>query len=162
MAQMPAEAAEVSEGLPLLATRINQARQMTQALRGVKLAPEVADGIARRLREAAALLQGKTILSEISDKPKPQTGTLRYRLWQRDPRCLWCGIETRIEGRHEPDAATLDHLHRKSQRAGRTLPLVVLACRRCNNDRGEPPSVRATCPLARLAASQPHQLQSDA
>jgi 5-methylcytosine-specific restriction endonuclease McrA len=54
---------------------------------------------------------------------------------------------TFINGRHEPDAATLDHLHRRSQRAGRSLPSVVLACRQCNNARGEPPAVNVKCPV---------------
>jgi 5-methylcytosine-specific restriction endonuclease McrA len=84
--------------------------------------------------------------------PKLQTGTLRFQLWQRDPRCLWCGRETRIDGVHEPDAATLDHLHRKSQRTRRALPVVVLACRECNNDRGEPPAVNVVCPIVKQAA----------
>jgi 5-methylcytosine-specific restriction endonuclease McrA len=130
----------VSEGLPLLATRINQARQLTQVLRGHQLAPELADEIAGRLREAARLLQGKVV-----EPRAPQTGTLRYRLWQRDPRCLWCGRMTNITGTHEPDAATLDHLHRRGQRTGRALPPVVLACRECNNHRGEPPAVNPAC-----------------
>jgi hypothetical protein len=47
----------MSEGLPLLSTRINQARQLTQSLRGRGLAPETADEIAGRLKEAARLLQ---------------------------------------------------------------------------------------------------------
>jgi 5-methylcytosine-specific restriction endonuclease McrA len=54
---------------------------------------------------------------------------------------------TLINGRHEPDAATLDHLHRRSQREGRALPVAVLACRECNNHRGEPPAVNTTCPV---------------
>jgi 5-methylcytosine-specific restriction endonuclease McrA len=139
----------VSEGLPLLATRINQARQLTQNLRGVTLDTTVADEIAGRLREAARLLQGKEVSpNKWKPPPKlPQTGTLRYRLWQRDPRCLWCGRVTLITGTHEPDAATLDHLHRKKQRTGRVLPVAVLACRECNNHRGEPPAVKAACPF---------------
>lgn len=133
----------MSGGLPLLATRINQARQMTASLRGQGLDPELADKIGGRLKEAARLLQGKEAV---------QTGTLRYRLWARDPRCLWCGVETRIDGVHEDDAATLDHLHRRGQRATRYLPTVVLACRRCNNDRGQPPTVNTTCPIVKRAA----------
>lgn len=138
----------MSEGLQLLAIRVNQARQLTQQLRGKGLKPEVADDIAGRLKEAARLLQGKGV-SPVGEITKPQTGTLRFRLWQRDPRCLWCGIETDINGRHEPDTATLDHLHRRSQRAGRHLPPVVLACRQCNNDRGQPPAVNTTCPMVK-------------
>jgi 5-methylcytosine-specific restriction endonuclease McrA len=70
-------------------------------------------------------------------------------LWQRDRVCLWCGCETRINAVHSSDAATLDHLHRKDERAGRYLPEAVLACRACNNRRGQPPAVRAVCPFVR-------------
>lgn len=132
----------MTPGLNRLSHAINAARQLAQNLRGTELRAEVADEIARRLREAAGLLKGKQVAPT-------QTGTLRFRLWARDPRCFWCGVETRIDGVHEPEAATLDHLHRKGQRAGRSLPPVVLACRRCNNDRGEPPRVNTACPAVK-------------
>jgi hypothetical protein len=45
----------MSEGLPLLCVRINQARQLTQSLRGHGLAPEVADAVSLRLKECALL-----------------------------------------------------------------------------------------------------------
>lgn len=49
----------MSEGLRLLRVRVNQARQLTQQVRGHSLKPEVADEIAVRLRECAKLLGGK-------------------------------------------------------------------------------------------------------
>jgi len=149
---------EGGAGLRRLSDAINTARQLTQHHRGKELPSERADEIAGHLRAAQRLVRGKgdslpTMGNESKDAPtKPQTGTRRYQLWQRSPLCLWCGRVTRIEGRHEDDSATLDHLHRRSQRAGRSLPAVVLACRRCNNHRGEPPAVNTVCPVVKRAA----------
>jgi len=64
----------MNEGLPLLCVRVNQARQLTQSLRGHGPAPDVVGEIMSRLKECARLY----------------------------------------------------------------LPSVVLACRRCNNERGAP------------------------
>ena len=46
----------MSEGLQLLAVRINQARQLTQNLRGHGLAPDMADESMLKLKEVARLL----------------------------------------------------------------------------------------------------------
>ena len=55
---------------------------------------------------------------------------------------------TRIDAVHEDDGATLDHLQRRGERDGRAaLPPFVLACRRCNGERGEPKPRRAACPV---------------
>jgi 5-methylcytosine-specific restriction endonuclease McrA len=49
---------------------------------------------------------------------------------------------TRFEEHYTDDAATVEHIyHRRHPRrrdASRHLPSVVLACRRCNNERGAP------------------------
>jgi hypothetical protein len=126
-----------------LAVAINAARQLAQHARGVTLPADVADRIAEHLRAAQRLLAGKPAAPPApvwsKTPPRVQTGTRRYRLWRRSPLCLWCGRLTRIEAVHEDDAATLDHLYRRGERgsAGH-LPPSLLACRRCNSDRGEP------------------------
>lgn len=66
----------------------------------------------------------------------------RRQLWEADPHCHWCGRETSWwAGENGPaptDSATLDHLYSwlDPRRAGNSH-LVVLACWRCNHDRGE-------------------------
>lgn len=67
---------------------------------------------------------------------------LRRQLWAEDPKCHWCGIETQwpeIKGGSLPDdAATLDHLYTKyemEKRKSEGNPF-VLACNKCNHDRG--------------------------
>jgi len=142
----------VSEGLPLLATRINQARQLTRGLRGHDLKPEVADEIAMRLKEAARLLQGKEVPLPRAKMPKDARPTRRRQLWRRDPRCFWCGVVTRFEEHYSDDAATVEHVyHRrypKRHDPRRHLPGTVLACKRCNNDRGAPEAVaHSECPV---------------
>jgi 5-methylcytosine-specific restriction endonuclease McrA len=139
----------LSEGLPLLRVRINQARQLTQNLRGHGLKAEVADEIMSRLKECARLLGEREGERKGASKSKP---TRRRQLWRRDPRCFWCGRMTRFDAHDEPDAATVEHLyHRKHPKRGRAdkhLPSTVLACRKCNNERGAPPTeARDECPL---------------
>lgn len=141
---------EGGAGLRRLSTHINAARRLVQHERGKRLDPETADQIAGYLRAAQLLLRGR----EPEAPPAVQTGTRRFKLWQRDPRCLWCGRVTRIEGVHEQDAATLDHLRRKSQRARpSSLPGTVLACKECNHARGQPKARSPdACPVVRRAA----------
>lgn len=65
--------------------------------------------------------------------------------WLEDPRCSWCGQPTvlmdRKKGIPEPYEATLDHVYpqasyyRNSDRRGKYTQ--VLACYRCNQERGE-------------------------
>lgn len=141
----------MSEGLPLLCVRINQARQLTQSLRGHGLKEEVADEIAVRLRECAKLLGGKELPPRPARKGKAKP-TRRRQLWRRDPRCFWCGIETRFDAYDEPDAATVEHLYsRRHPKRGKTdkhLPSTVLACRKCNSGRGAPEArVFDACPV---------------
>jgi hypothetical protein len=131
----------VSEGLPLLAVRINQARQLTQKLRGPVLKPETADKIATALREIQRLLGGKEVYSS-NEKTKTGKPTRRRTLWRRDPHCFWCGRLTVFEAFNSDDAATLEHIyhrnHPRRRDARRHLPGTVLACRRCNSERGSP------------------------
>jgi 5-methylcytosine-specific restriction endonuclease McrA len=72
------------------------------------------------------------------------------RLWEADRRCRWCQRETVLVFRPpgvghrqfppRDDESTLDHLHsRYSAKRGRVAngeQMIVLACWRCNNDRG--------------------------
>jgi hypothetical protein len=97
-------------GQARLSHALNAARQIAENLRGTELCPEVADAIKSKLAEAKSLLRGTTAPKQ---RPRVQTGTRRFKLWRRSPLCTWCGRETRIEGVHEDDAATLDHLRRK-------------------------------------------------
>lgn len=111
-----------------------------------------AEKIAGRVERVRALVQGK------DPEPKPEKRTRRRALWERDPRCFWCGRETNIKTANAPDSATVEHLYARGQpkreeSTRRHLPATVLACRRCNTARGAP-SVAApeTCPV--LAAAQ--------
>lgn len=71
---------------------------------------------------------------------------LRHRLHAKDPRCHWCKqvtvlIEAGPRHKHFPDnAATVDHLfsrwHPDRQRPNDGRKRYVLACRKCNNERG--------------------------
>jgi hypothetical protein len=82
-------------------------------------------------------------------KPKKRLGKSswkRFKLWQKDPDCFYCGVETvfynPFPGKADPDnLATVEHLNSKlSER--RNTPnhngerRVVLACRKCNHSRG--------------------------
>src|SRR5688500_8177221 len=68
----------------------------------------------------------------------------RKRLWRKDSRCHWCGVETllwqHMPGQTQPDnLATLDHLYAGNdpRRSGKVaIRQTVLACRRCNGRRG--------------------------
>jgi hypothetical protein len=83
----------------------------------------------------------------------------RVRLWWRDPACIWCGRVTRLDrGAGYSNAATVDHLQRRGLRdkinTRRHLPATVLACYRCNHDRGQPPPPpNPMCPLLRVRAA---------
>ncbi|MDQ3744531.1 MAG: hypothetical protein M3444_09125 [Acidobacteriota bacterium] len=138
-----------SEGLPLLCVRVNQARQLTQNLRGHELKAEVADEIMVRLKECARLLGEREGERKGASKSKP---TRRRVLWRRDPRCFWCGRVTDIKTEWLDRSATVEHLYsRRHPKRGRTdkhLPSTVLACKRCNNERGAPEAkVFSECPV---------------
>ena len=73
-------------------------------------------------------------------------GKQRKRLWEKDPHCHWCGRLTRLldlgcQGSHQPDdMATIDHLNSRFSK-DRHAPCNgeirrVIACYRCNHDRG--------------------------
>lgn len=82
----------------------------------------------------------------------------RVRLWQLNPRCRWCGVETvlvTVSQAELPDrklpanAATIDHLRTKLKpeyraicpssmpRHRRQEPRTVLACYKCNQQRNK-------------------------
>lgn len=70
--------------------------------------------------------------------------SIRERLYAADPHCHWCRRLTRwvtsADGRLPDDAATLDHFRsRLDPLRGKIAgePRHVLACRKCNHDRGE-------------------------
>ena len=114
-----------------------------------------AERIARRVERVRALVQGK------APPPKPGKRNRRRQLWNRDPRCFWCGRETDIRTANASDSATVEHLYargqpKRTEQTRRHLPDTVLACRRCNSTRGAP-SVAApeVCPL--LAAVKGEQ-----
>lgn len=69
----------------------------------------------------------------------------RRELWEQDPHCHWCGVETKLYhkfsgGRTEPDQATLDHLYTRLDplryRHDHARQVFVLACYKCNWERG--------------------------
>lgn len=67
---------------------------------------------------------------------------LRRYLWEADPKCYWCEIETVYTemkgGKFKINEATIDHYfskYHKEDRARWGNP-VVLACYKCNHDRG--------------------------
>jgi hypothetical protein len=106
-----------------------------------------AEKIAGRVERVRALVKGKV------PPPKPGKPNRRRQLWNRDPRCFWCGRETNIKTANAPDSATVEHLYargqpKRTEQTRRHLPDTVLACRRCNSTRGAP-SVAAPeiCPL---------------
>ena len=87
------------------------------------------------------------------DKPQPPR---RLLLWRKDPRCFWCGRVTIYATSGTPNAATLEHVyprgHPRRADPARHLPSTVLACYRCNQERGAPaPTTGQTCPVIRVA-----------
>jgi hypothetical protein len=106
-----------------------------------------AEKIASRVERVRALVQGKV------PPPKPGKLNRRRQLWNRDPRCFWCGRETDIRTANAPDSATVEHIYhrghpKRRQSTRRHLPDTVLACRRCNNERGAPAvEAREVCPV---------------
>jgi hypothetical protein len=141
--------------LARLSHAINDARQLTRAERGKGLDAERADQIAAHLRAAQNLVRGREVAAvekiarEAPPPPVIQTGTRRFKLWRACPLCIWCGRMTRIEGVHQEDAATLDHLRRRDERKRKSsIPDTVLACRECNNHRGQPKATTSdACPV---------------
>jgi hypothetical protein len=70
----------------------------------------------------------------------------RWRFFQRDPHCYWCGVRTvwhEVPGKAPPNAATTDHVRSRyaAARADDGRPrrpgIRVLACLRCNNLRAQ-------------------------
>jgi hypothetical protein len=134
---------QVSEGLPLLQVRVNQARQLAQSLRGQGIKPDVADEVTARLKEIARLL-GEDVKGAKKGKP-----ARRRQLWKRDPRCFWCGRKTDITTANNSDSATMEHIYHKHHPRRRdtrkVLPSTVLACAKCNHERGAPKVTTSDC-----------------
>src|SRR5437868_8874207 len=104
-----------------------------------------------RLKEAAGLLQGKDSPPIVGNKSNAKPAR-RRQLWRRDPHCFWCGRITKFDEYYSDDAATVEHIyhrrHPKRHNGRRHLPSIVLACRRCNNERGAPEAVaHSECPV---------------
>jgi 5-methylcytosine-specific restriction endonuclease McrA len=73
---------------------------------------------------------------------------IRRRLWENNPCCHWCGVKTvwwvEALGHVEKpkNAATLDHLisrlnPQRYQMSEYPSELMVIACDKCNNERGK-------------------------
>jgi len=137
-----------------LSTAINQARQLTQALRGRGLPALAADAIAEHLRAAQRLAAGRSDSNSLTCAKQPRP-TRRRVLWRRDPRCFWCGRLTVFETFGREDSATLDHLfsrrHPRRSDPRKHLPPTVLACYGCNQERGaKEPTTAGACPVLKL------------
>jgi 5-methylcytosine-specific restriction endonuclease McrA len=64
----------------------------------------------------------------------------RRQLWQaRRGLCHYCGIATKLraESQSDPLLATLDHVIPESKGGTSALTNLVLACYRCNNEKGD-------------------------
>jgi hypothetical protein len=61
--------------------------------------------IAGRVERVALSSKGK------NPGPRPGKKTRKRALWERDPRCFWCGRETNIKTANAPDSASLEHLY---------------------------------------------------
>jgi 5-methylcytosine-specific restriction endonuclease McrA len=79
----------------------------------------------------------------------------RAVMWWRDPCCFWCGRVTRLtkpQGDHS--AATVDHVyprgHPRRRDPRKHLPSFVLACAKCNHERGAPQATTGgACPFVK-------------
>jgi hypothetical protein len=74
-----------------------------------------------------------------------------------DPFCLWCGRKTSWDSGDEckDTSATLDHLNPKSLGGRNTEDNLVIACRECNNIRGNETDIDEI--LRRISAWQNHR-----
>lgn len=88
----------------------------------------------------------------MSDSPAKQKRKQRFKLWQEDPRCHWCGIITQWSSKklikqisnktvkQPPNMATLDHLYSRFHPDRKiTTPDIkrrFLSCYKCNHARG--------------------------
>jgi hypothetical protein len=100
-----------------------------------------------RLKECARLLR-----QDEPGRAKKSKPTRRRVLWTRDPRCFWCGRLTDIRTEWLDKSATVEHLysrrHPKRGSARKYLPSTVLACRKCNSERGAPEArAHDECPV---------------
>jgi 5-methylcytosine-specific restriction endonuclease McrA len=71
---------------------------------------------------------------DIVIRPEPSGAgrqKLRWRLWVRDPYCVWCGFLF-----VHPDFATAEHLLPIAFGGRDTMRNCRLACEHCNNERG--------------------------
>lgn len=94
----------------------------------------------------------------------------RLRFFRRDPHCYWCGVRTELNAEGKSNHATVDHLYSKLHpmrpayhKAGsdRTAVLHVLACAKCNGERGLAdvlgcvfvPKLESRCEMAKMASA---------
>ncbi|MFL6282749.1 MAG: HNH endonuclease [Pyrinomonadaceae bacterium] len=129
-----------------LSLHINAARQLTRQMCGRVIDAGVAEEITRRLKEVALLIKAAP---PVTAKPKK---TRRRQLWKRDPHCFWCGRVTNIRTVNLGDSATVEHIYHKQHPRRRDtrkhLPSTVLACYRCNTERGAPEvTTSGACPV---------------
>lgn len=70
--------------------------------------------------------------------------TLLARLWARQgQRCFYCDTPTRLKGGNALDTATRDHVFtsvERNQYPEHIRHISVMACRRCNEERGQLPA----------------------
>jgi len=134
------------EDLDDLAQAINLARGRASLLRQQhRLEKAAGEELSRLLKEAANIVKAHR-----DDRRKRRTR--RRRMWGRDCRCFWCGIVTTIKTVNLPNSATVEHIYPRSdprrRDTRRHLPTFVLACSRCNGERGEKwASKPETCPV---------------
>lgn len=55
------------------------------------------------------------------------------RMWEEDPRCHYCGVETILDGKRKGNSATCDHKVALSRRGTEHPSNYLLSCYRCNN-----------------------------
>lgn len=65
----------------------------------------------------------------------------KLKLWSENPHCHWCGCLTVLANTHVENQATVDHLYSRYNPAryldrGHDEPTTVLACYKCNHERG--------------------------
>jgi hypothetical protein len=97
----------------------------------------------------------------VVDKPQPPR---RLALWLRDPRCFWCGRVTNYDTAGRGNSATLEHVyprgHPRRSDPDKHLPPTLLACHKCNTERGAPQATTSqTCPVIELAKRRGVSLQ---
>lgn len=109
-------------------------------------------GATRASHEAAtperviALAQGKVegLVAPPCVARRRKTSGLLRKLWRIDSRCCWCRVQTKLrdgsptaESPAAHDDATIDHRIPRSKGGSDRRDNLVLACRKCNEQRGD-------------------------